>query len=424
MSYPWPTKSFDEIVSFTQIGIVRNGKQQSGENPFRYFKMNNIKNENGLLDGQYTRVDATPEEVANYSLKNGDFLFNTRNSFELVGKTCLYKSESKEVTLFNNNILRARFKNFVTPEYIAYAFSSEEILDALERMKSGTTSVVGIYYKSLKNLQIPIPSLPEQQQIVSILDRAFAAIYQAKANLERNIENARELFQSKLDITFDNFSKKFESKKLGTILNTLTDYHANGSYKVLKQNVELKDQEDYAWMVRSTDFENNFNNAFKYIDENAYNYLKKSKIFGGEVIISKIGNAGKVYLMPPVKRPCSLAMNLFLLRLNNEEMSSRFLYYYLKSTKGEKQVLSKLNGTTTKTITKDSVRDLNIPYVDVNIQDKTVNEFEKLNEKSIHLESSYKQKLNELEELKKSILKSAFSGKLTKDFQVEKEVTL
>jgi type I restriction enzyme S subunit len=278
------------------------------------------------------------------------------------------------------------------------------------------------HYRILKEKNIVVPPLLEQKQIVAILDEAFTAIDQAKANIEKNIEYAKELFQSKLNATFEEFNEKFNSKKLGSILEILTDYHANGSYKVLKENVELKDQEDYAWMVRSTDFEKDFKKDFKYIDEHAYNHLKKSKIFGGEIIISKIGNAGKVYVMPEIDRPCSLAMNLFLLRLNKEKMISKYLYYYLQSTKGEKQILSKLNGATTKTITKDNVRDLNIPEGEVVIQNQKVLEFEKLSQKVIELENFYNQKIIDIEELKKSILQKAFAGELTgKELAVEVE---
>lgn len=106
----------------------------------------------------------------------------------------------------------------------------------------------------------------------------------------------------------------------------LTDYHANGSYETLKQHVALKESEDYVWMVRSTDFENNFENDKRYIDKHAYDYLTKSQIVGGELIISKIGNAGKVYLMSEITRPCSLAM-IFLIRLN-AKLSSKYAYYF------------------------------------------------------------------------------------------------
>ncbi|MEQ1454021.1 hypothetical protein [Acinetobacter seifertii] len=69
-------------------------------------------------------------------------------------------------------------------------------------------------------------------------------------------------------------------------------------------------EENYACMIRATNFEkNNFDDLLIYIDQTAYEFLTKTKLFGNEILISKIGNAGSVYLMPKLNRPCSLAMN-------------------------------------------------------------------------------------------------------------------
>jgi type I restriction enzyme S subunit len=323
-------------------------------------------------------------------------------------------------TWVNNHahVLRPK-RNILDDYWLVYNLNFQNLMPFISGM-----TVPKLNQGNMRKIQIPIPPLPEQKQIVAILDKAFAAIDQAQAKIEKNIENAKELFQSKINKVFDSFLNTKESRKLEDLLDILTDYHANGSYKVLKKNVELRDEEDYAWMVRSTDFEKEFNGDFKYIDEHAYNYLKKSKIFGGEVIISKIGNAGKVYLMPEIERPCSLAMNLFLLRLKKEQMTSEYLYYYLKSTKGEAQILSKLNGTTTKTITKASVRELTIPFIELELQVKTIKEFQKLEIEIGRIIELFENKLLEIEDLKKSILQKAFSGELTQKPVVAKYETV
>ena len=72
---------------------------------------------------------------------------------------------------------------------------------------------------------------------------------------------------------------KWVKVKLGDYLSVLTDYHANGSYKKLKENVELLDTPDYAVMIRTTNFEkNDFQSDLKYISQSAYSFLKKSKV--------------------------------------------------------------------------------------------------------------------------------------------------
>lgn len=146
--------------------------------------------------------------------------------------------------------------------------------------------------------------------------------------------------------------------KLGDLITLLTDYHSNGAYKKLKANVTLLDKVEYAGMIRSTNFEKNDFNDLKYIDEHAYNFLSKSKVFSGDVLMNKIANAGSVYLMPDLKMPVSLGMNLFLLRFNKDLVLPYFLYKYLKAN--ERYVKSFAAGSVTKTITKNAVRNLDI----------------------------------------------------------------
>lgn len=149
--------------------------------------------------------------------------------------------------------------------------------------------------------------------------------------------------------------------RLGDIMTTLTDYHANGSYKILRENVTLLDISDYALMVRATDLETqNFNDNVRYVSQHAYDFLKKTKMFGGEIIIDKIGNAGEVFLMPNLNRPVSLGMNLFMFRLK-ENYDPVYVYIFLISKYGRLLVSQRITGTVPTSIDKESVRGILIP---------------------------------------------------------------
>jgi type I restriction enzyme M protein len=210
-------------------------------------------------------------------------------------------------------------------------------------------------------LSVPLPPLSIQQEIVEELDR-----------YQKIIDGARQVV--------DNYHPEFEIEKdwkniaLGELIVILTDYHANGSYKSLKENVTLKNEKDYAWLIRSTDFENNFENNFKYIDKKAYDFLSKSKVFTNDLIINKIGNAGRVYLVPELDSPCSLAMNQFLVRIDESRSSNQFIYYYLKQPLSKILINRYLKGATTKTIDKNSIRNLEIKLPPINIQKKIISQ--------------------------------------------------
>lgn len=149
---------------------------------------------------------------------------------------------------------------------------------------------------------------------------------------------------------------KWEEIRVGDYLTVLTDYHANGAYQKLKKNVVLKYEPDYAVMIRTLNFErSDFTDDLLYLNEREYHFLAKSKVKPYDIIMNKIANAGSIYLMPDLNRPVSLAMNLFLLRFD-ERVHQRFIFYLMKIN--EPYIKTFANGSATKTITKQAVRNL------------------------------------------------------------------
>jgi type I restriction enzyme S subunit len=164
-SCKFEVQSFEEIVSEVKIGLVRSSKEFGEEFPFPYVRMDAITKEGEFDESRVLRTFASQEELKGYQLKKGDFLFNTRNSRELVGKSALFSGGVHNV--FNNNIMRIRFKSTVLPEYVAAAFQRPTVQAQIDSRKSGTTSVFAVYWRELKTLPLPIPPLD--------LQRAFAA---------------------------------------------------------------------------------------------------------------------------------------------------------------------------------------------------------------------------------------------------------
>lgn len=143
--------------------------------------------------------------------------------------------------------------------------------------------------------------------------------------------------------------------KLDDYIKLLTDYHSGGSYKTLKENTKILYKPDYAVMIRTLNFErNDFKNDLIYCDEASYNFLEYSHVVENDILMNKIANPGSVYIMPKVNYNCTCGMNLFLIRFKN--INQRYMYYVMKNNEG--YIKSKAHGTTTKTITKDEVRDL------------------------------------------------------------------
>lgn len=324
-----------------------------------------------------------------------------------VGESCIVKNSKidfaiKNVGLFkfNGNELDAKWFNY----YLKTDFAKNYTLQAL---KGSTQKYIPL--NVLRKFPIQIPSsTQEQEEIVKVLDAASDMVRLRKQCIQHAQDLIPALFQEMFGAIDDN---NYEKVLFGNIITVLTDYHANGSYEKLKEHVTLLDNPDYALMVRTTDLEkNNFRDNVKYINQSAYEFLEKSKIYGGEIIINKIGSAGNVYLMPNLNRPVSLGMNTFLIRIDEKQANNIFIYNLLNSSYGKNIIQEKISGAVTKTITKNSIRGLKLYLPSIEQQ-------ELFAQRAIEIENYIKEQQEELkksEDLFQSLLHHAFTGELTR----------
>jgi type I restriction enzyme S subunit len=181
---------------------VKNLKEQGEDKPFAYVKMNNITTANRFDGSLIARVSATAKEIEAFTLKQNDFLFNTRNSRELVGKSCIYEADDEKPTLFNNNITRMQFRDVLDARFCAYAFQIEPTKRQLEAIKSGTTNVAAIYWNKLKDLTIRYPAVDAQRDIVGELHSLAVGVEKLQNGYENKISQLSKLKQSILKKAF------------------------------------------------------------------------------------------------------------------------------------------------------------------------------------------------------------------------------
>lgn len=258
----------------------------------------------------------------------------------------------------------------------------------------------------IKELQIPLPPLPTQQKIAAILDAADAYRQKTKALIAKYDELTQSLFLDMFGDPVKN-EKGWEKRKLNDFLNTLVDVGSNGGNDWVSANIKMKDEEDYAIMIRTVNLnKNDFNNNLKYVSEETYNLFKKTKVFGGEIIMNKIGSAGEFWLMPNLNKPVSLGLNQLMMKFN--DLEKLFFYYYFSTDFGKKLINSKLNGATTKSITKTALRELDILYPPITLQNQFAERVQAIEEQKAQAQAS----LEKAEELFNSLLQRAFKGEL------------
>ncbi|MBI6061838.1 restriction endonuclease subunit S [Clostridium perfringens] len=233
--------------------------------------------------------------------------------------------------------------------------------------ESGT--VFGSINKAgIEKLVLPFPSNSEQKAIAKILSDLDEKI-EINNKINKNLEEmAQAIFkQWFVDFEFPNeegkpykssggemveselgmIPKGFKVKSIGELPLIITDYVANGSFKSLKENVNMYDEINYAIIVRNTDLKSNFKSDCKYVDKKSYDFLAKSKLFGGELIISNVGDVGSIYLCPKFKKQMTLGSNLIMIDTESSENIgfNLILYRFFKSYIGQYYIKSITGGS-------------------------------------------------------------------------------
>lgn len=199
----WVWCRFQDIIYSGYTGLERSKNFQSLDYTYGYFKMNNIGDYGQCNWDKFTHVEASDDEVVKYSLKKNDFLFNTRNSYELVGKTCIIDKDYTIPLLFNNNIFKVDFGGKNDPGYINLMFSSPVIKKLLDEKKSATTNVAAIYQGKLMELLVVIPPLKEQKAIVEKVNSLMALCDELEQQIETSQTQIELLMQSCLKEVFE-----------------------------------------------------------------------------------------------------------------------------------------------------------------------------------------------------------------------------
>lgn len=337
------------------------------------------------------------EFLSNSNLFGGELILSNIGS---IGKVFIVPYLEQPMTLASNMVM-VKMTDDRLIKYLYYYFLSQLGQRTLFSISSGT-SMMKFNKTQLKNTLVPVAPLLVQQEIVKQIENVSKIIELRKEELQ-NLDN---LIKSRFVEMFGDpqiNDKGFTKAPMGEYLTVLTDFSSNGSYKTLDTGVTMYDEPNYAWMVRTTDLESGDMSSIKYIDENAYELLSKSKIYGGEIIMNKIGSAGKVYLMPEIDMPASLGRNAFMFRYD-ERINVLYMYYLLTSEYGKAEIQQYVRGAVTKTITKEDARAIMIIAPPIELQ----NEFANFIEQVDKLKSKVQKSLDETQELMDSLMQQYF----------------
>ena len=200
--------------------------------------------------------------------------------------------------------------------------------------------------------------------------------------------------------------------RLEPIASLITDYVANGSFASLKANVRTYKEKNYALFVRTVDFANNFKGDLSYIDKESYDFLEKSKLYGGELMLSNIGaSIGKVFKVPHLDTPMSLAPNAIILRFFND-ITCGYFEYVFKSFVGQNYLQFLSGGAAMPKFNKTDLRAMIVPVPPIKEQERIVESVKNTFIGIDDLDISYSGLANTIQSVKSKILDLAIRGKL------------
>ncbi len=303
---------------------------------------------------------------------------------------------------FGNKLFALVTNKNIYSKYVYYFYFSNRFQKDFQSKMTGI--IGGVSMSKFRNLQIPLPPLPEQQRIVAIVDKAFTAIDTAKANAEQNLQNAKELFESYLQGVFENKGDDWEELTLNAVSQEFSrgksKHRPRGDKSILGGKYPL---------IQTGDISNSDHWLKTY--SNTYNEkgLSQSKLWDkGTICIAIVGaNVAETAILT---FDSCFPDSVIGITVNPKKANNEYVEYLLQSFKS--YLKEKGKGTARDNINLGTFQNQNFPFPSINEQQQIVKKLNSLSAETKKLEAIYQQKINNLEELKKSVLNKAFKGEL------------
>ena len=407
----WVKKNLVEVCELITCGVA--ARPQYVDEGIPFLSAKNVKEGQVIWNDFKCISEKTHKELTknNKPLK-GDILYTRVGSY---GEAAVIEDDY-EFSVFVSLTLIKVDKTVLNNYFLKHFLNSDGVKKLAKASISGS-GVGNLNVGTVRKFPIPLPPLPEQQRIVSILDQAFAAIDKAKANAEQNLKNAKELFESYLQGVFEKKGDGWEEKTLKELATKIgsgaTPRGGQKSYK--SEGISLV----RSMNVHDSEFRER-NLAF--IDEKQAKELGGVTLQENDVLLNITGASVARCCVFPIKYlPARVNQHVSIIRPKKDMLDSRFLNLLLTSKPYKDQLLlTGEQGATRQAITKAQIETFKILLPGLEEQHTIVRQLDALRVETQKLEAVYQQKMDDLEELKKSILQKAFAGEL----ETENELVL
>ena len=322
-----------------------------------------------------------------------------------VGRACLIPDTGdKMITAVDCSIVRPD-ETKIDPRLLVYFTQSRVYLRDVDERCSGTTRR-RISRENLGKVPIPLPPLEEQQRIVGVLDEAFEGLARACAHAEANLQNARALIEAGLGTAFNPVTAKLN----GWDLSDLSSMAKLSYGYTTKANSEPNGPK----FLRITDIQDGTvdwdNVPFCSTPPDDY---ERYRVKSGDILFARTGaTTGKSYLMTDEIEAVA-ASYLIRLRLASMALKPEYLALFFQSDVYWETIRAGISGSTQGGFNASKLGELVVPVPPLAIQDVVISRLEEIQDQAARLTSTYFVKLQDLDDLRQSLLQKAFAGELT-----------
>ena len=399
----WSDVKLDDLFRVGSSKRVLKSQWQAEGVPFYRGREVTRLSKNGFVENElFISEELFKEYSEKYGVPEaGDIVITAIGT---IGNTHIVRNQDR-FYFKDASVLWLKKTSDVSSEFINYWIKSPLMREQLDEGNGATVDTLTI--KKLQSLKVKLPPLPEQKRIVAILDEAFAGIDTAIANTEKNLANARELFESYLQQVFSQRGDGWVEKTLGDICQ-FENGDRGKNYPSRSKFVDSGIAFINAGHIDDgvVDF-----SKMNYITEENYDLLSRGKIKLGDILFCLRGSLGKFALIKDDIQG-AIASSLVIVRPHTD-LSIEFLLHYLRSGLCNSMIEKYAGGAAQPNLgAKDLAKfSISMPPKD---QQKGVSEkLDALMLEAERLDRIYREKLNSLKELKQSLLQKAFSGELT-----------
>lgn len=338
-------------------------------------------------------------------VEEDDFLLSNSMSY---GRPYILKTNG---CIHDGWLVLRKYQAHLQKDFLYYLLSSPYVQAQFKESAQGST-VSNLNTQRVAKVHIPIPPLPEQKRIVEKLDKIFANIDKAKENTTKNLQNAKEVFDSFLDNVFTEKSASWTQKALGDILSKEKYSMKRGPFgSALRKSFFVPQG------IRVFEQYNPINNdphwKRYFISQEKYKELEAFTAQAGDLLVSCSGSLGKIVELPQNTETGIINQALLKIKLEQTLILNSFFIYWFRSPHVQTLIREKTNGVAIPNlIAVKELKKIKVPVPSRSIQEQIVKKLNFLRAKTQELEQIYTKKLADLDELKQSVLQQAFSGKL------------